>query len=167
MPIVSLYQNRFPIVVDKLRRLETYGEYSRMGNIEVVNLEVVNVTIEKLCHEFFGRIPYVISDYKNIDYKKPLPPELVIAKLTCCKPIRMGNGSSLLLAWFQQQGESCFKNARKHFRHIKWEEKAQDFCVDDIIDMRYKGRIRVQKVIDLNGRHFLVMDGKIVKKLKY
>lgn len=126
--MVGKYKNR-DIKIESLYLTETYeGLLVGRKDDERRNVEIVNAKIDKETSELFGfHTPHCIANYDDIDYKKPLPREVVYANLVCHAPIKEGDGSHLVLAWFQDHNQDPFTMASEKIKTIDWEKKAEDF----------------------------------------
>jgi len=117
------------ITIAALHLAETYaGLLMGSRSDKWLNIERVNVTIDKEAGRLFGsHIPYCITNYNEIDYSKPLLPEIVYTYLTCSTPIKKWDGSHLVLVWMQEDGCDPFTMSIEKLKTIDWEKHAIDF----------------------------------------
>jgi len=117
------------IVLTDLILKETYGHIVCGKRDDFwLNHEIVAVKIDKETSALFGiHIPYFIVNSLNIDFAKPLPPEVVYARLECFHPVEKGEGSWLVLAWFQKPNQNPFRLLVKYLKEHNWKKLAADF----------------------------------------
>ena len=73
-------------------------------NNPALNQRVINVKIKEKVNKLFGRgRPFRIIGKEKIDYSAPLSHETGYAWLECLDPIKKGDGSYLILVWFQSK----------------------------------------------------------------
>ena len=79
-------------------------------------------------YELFGlHKSYCIANLEEIDYNKPLPEEVVYVLLECAAAVNEGNGSYLVLVWFQHSNQDPFLLVKEKLEIIAWEKCAQDY----------------------------------------
>jgi len=124
--VIGKYKGK-DIKIITLHLAQTYGGYL-CGKKETMNLEIVASKIGQKSTELFGlHVPYYNTDLNDIDFKNALPLETVYVELECFVPIKEGDGSALVLVWFQNPGDDPFIIAKEKLKGIIWEEKAKDF----------------------------------------
>lgn len=126
--IVGKYKDE-DITISVLHLTQTYGGLI-IGNKsnKSLNMRIVDAAIKKEPARLFGLDrPYYIVKYSQIEYDKPLPPEIVYAWLSCSAPIKEGHGSHLFLIWLQESDQDPFAMAVEHMKTIVWEKEARDF----------------------------------------
>ena len=128
MRVIGSYKEK-DIIVKSLYLLETYQGYllGQRGDFSL-NANIIKDKIEEKVHELFGlHKSYCIANLEEIDYNKPLPEEIVHVFLECGAAVKEGNGSYLILVWFQHSTQEPFKLAEDKLKIIDWQRCAQDF----------------------------------------
>ena len=105
----------------------TYSDYLACRQDDpALNREIVHKTVKKLVRDKFdSSLPHVVAGLKEIDYKKHLPFETVIAELHGSGPKEKSN-YGLIMVWFQYTNQDPFVVASEKFKTIDWENEAMD-----------------------------------------
>lgn len=128
MRVIGKYKDQ-DVVIKSLYLLETYEGYllKQRGDFSL-DADIVKDKIAQKAYELFGlHKPYCIVNVQDIDYRQPLPEEVVYVLLECNAPVGQGKGSYLVLIWFQHTDQNPFKLAADNLKTIEWEKHAEDF----------------------------------------
>lgn len=120
---VGLYKEK-DITIKSFHVEGTYdgcpGGPARGFNIGIINS--IYLTVNKA----FGAYPWYVANPGNLDKNLCFPPQIVYAHLVCEAPIIMGSASTLVLVWFQQEGDDVYDRAAKHLSKVDWGKRAFD-----------------------------------------
>jgi len=126
MRVIGKYKAK-EIKVLSLFVTQTYGDLL-CGSRKAMNLEIIASTIGRTSIKLFGsHVPHYNADINNIDMEDYLPPETIYADLECFAPIKEGDGSRLILVWFQDSSQDPFTVAIEKLKTIHWEKHAEDY----------------------------------------
>jgi len=128
---ISKYKNK-ETIIDSLFLTETYSGYLALSKnvYERENTKIINKGIKKTVSRIFGKNrPICVVEKDLINLNELLPEIIVYAWLTNSEPISEGDGSHLILVWFQDSGQDPFVVAKEKIEKIIWEKEAKDFAL--------------------------------------
>ncbi|MGZ4963027.1 MAG: hypothetical protein ACXWKG_11480 [Limisphaerales bacterium] len=128
------------IVAEIVYLSQTYGGLMTCSYTDDVNEVVIERKLKALTHVFFGGsihlIKPVITRHETNDPFHPgqkriwaMMPPVMVAACFASKPVRDGDGSLLVIAWFQNSTTCLLEDAiRPEIEAVNWEEWAHDWA---------------------------------------
>ena len=129
MRIAGQYKDH-EVKVDILCVRPTYERYILIGceGLKTVNAKIIDLHIGEMVRQLFGpNRPSYICDAKMMSPAAKLPEETGYAWCACDLPIEKGDGSYLILVWFQDSKQDPFAVLKERLKNVDWENEASDF----------------------------------------